>query len=87
MSAIEELKQQDWVRSLLQDNQSRPTKKKHVNPNVAFPFQDNFSISTIHGANTAPANSPTTPAASETIEIPEDDNNISVLTSKNLSQS
>jgi hypothetical protein len=80
MSAIAEFKQQDWVWSLSQDNQSRPTKKKHGNPNVAFPFQDNFSVRTFHCATIAPANSLTAPAASETIKIPKDNNDISILT-------
>jgi hypothetical protein len=82
MSANAEFKQQDWVQSLLQNNQSRQTKKKHVDPYVAFPFQDDFSVSTIHGANVTPAISPTAPAASETIKIPEDHDDISVLTLK-----
>ncbi len=60
----------------------------HVNPNAAFPFQDNFSIGRIHGAK---AKTPTqdTAAALATakiVEIKDDDNHISVLTSKTTSK-
>jgi hypothetical protein len=51
MSAIAEFEQQDWVKLLSQDDVAVPPKKAHVNPNVAFPFQDNFSMGTIHGAS------------------------------------
>ncbi len=67
-------------------NHSSSSKKKYVNPNVAFPFQDDFSVGTIHGANVTLANSRTAPAASETIKIADDDDNISVLTSKSLAE-
>ncbi len=53
---------------------------------MAFPFQDNFFIGTIHSANLTPANSRTAPAASETIKIADDNDNISVLTSKSLAE-
>jgi hypothetical protein len=86
MSAIAEFKQQDWVESLSQGNHSSSSKKKYGNPNVAFPFQDNFSVGTIHDANITPANSGTDPAASETIKIADDNDNISVLTLKSLAE-
>ncbi len=86
MSTITKFEQQDWVKSLSQSNHSSSTKKKHVNSNVAFPFQDNFSVGTIHSANITPANSRTAPAASETIEVADDDDNISILTSKSLAE-
>jgi hypothetical protein len=69
MSAIAEFEQQDWVKALSQGNHSSSSKKKYVNPNVAFPFQDDFSVGTIHGANVTLANSRTAPAASETLKL------------------
>jgi hypothetical protein len=70
----------------LQGNHSSSSKKKYVDPNVAFQFQDNFSVGTIHGANFTPANSMTAPAASETMDIADDNDNISILTSKSLAE-
>ena len=73
---IADFKQQDWVRHLAQEeNQGRST-KKHVDPNVAFPFQDDLSIGTIHGANAKT----TTPSSSDIIEIQDNKDVISVLT-------
>jgi hypothetical protein len=86
MSAIAEFEQQDWVKSLLQGDHSTSTKKRHVDPNVAFPFQDDFFVGTIHGANLTPANSRTAPAASGMIKVADDNDNISVLTSKSLAE-
>jgi hypothetical protein len=51
MSAIAEFKQQDWVKLLLQDGTTQQPTKAHVDPNVVFPFQNDFSFGTIHGAN------------------------------------
>jgi hypothetical protein len=86
MSAIAKFKQQDWVKSLMQGNHSSSSKKKYVNPNVAFSFQDNFSINTIHGANLTPTISRTAPAASEMIKIADDNDKISILTLKSLAE-
>ncbi len=86
MTAISEFKQQDWVKALLQGNHSSSSKKKYVDPNVAFPFQDNFSVGTNHSANVIPANSKTAPAASDMIKIADDDDNSSILTSKSLAE-
>jgi hypothetical protein len=86
MSTIAEFEQQDWVKSLSQGDHSSSSMKKYVNPNVTFPFQGNFSIGTIHGTNVTPENSRTAPAASETIKIADEDDNISVLTSKSLAE-
>jgi hypothetical protein len=44
MSAVAELEQLDWAKSLSQDNASSSNKKRHVDPNVVFPFQDDFSV-------------------------------------------
>ncbi len=51
MSAIAEFKHQDWVKLLLQDGNTQQPTKVHIDPNVAFPFQDDFSVGTIQGAN------------------------------------
>jgi hypothetical protein len=87
MSAIAEFKQLDWVKSLSQDNASSSNKKRHVDPNLAFPFQDDFSVGTIHGSNLAPTNSGMQPALSETIVIGDEDHDISILTSKTSADS
>jgi hypothetical protein len=88
MSAIAEFEQQDWVKLLTQESGDQRPKKTHVNPNAAFPFQDNFSVGTIHGAK---AKTPTQDTAAalataEIVEIKDDDNNVSVLTSKTTSK-
>ncbi len=91
MAAIAEFENQDWVQDILQAS-SNPTKEKaYVNPNIAFPFQDNFLVGTIHGAN--PKNNKSTPQQvagddndnKGVIKIldKEEDNDVSVLTSKN----
>ncbi len=63
MAAIADFKQQDWVKQLTQEENPRQLTKKHINPNVAFLFQDDFSIGTIHGT-TAKA---TTPSSSDIV--------------------
>ncbi len=50
-SAVAEFKHQDWVKLLSQDSGRRQPKMAHVNPNVVLPFQDDFSVGTIQGAN------------------------------------
>ncbi len=55
---------------------------------MAFPFQDDFSVGTIHGAN-AKASTPSAAAAptvTEVVEIQEDKDNVSVLTAKTTSK-
>jgi hypothetical protein len=86
MSAITEFEQQDWVKYLMQGDHSSSTKKKHVKPNMAFPFQDNFSVGTIHGASLPPANSRTSSAASGTIKVADDNDDINGLTSNSLTE-
>ncbi len=88
MSAIAEFEQQDWVKLLTQDSGEQWPKKARINPNAAFPFQDNFSVRTIHGAK---AKTPTqdtvaAPAVAEIVEIQDYDDDISVLTSKTTSE-
>jgi hypothetical protein len=48
-----EFESQDWVKNLAQAD-TNPPKKQFADPNAAFPFQDNFSVGTIHGTNMKP---------------------------------
>jgi hypothetical protein len=81
LSEVIEFENQDWVKILAQADNSAPT-KEYVDSNAAFPFQDEFSVGTIHGANmTSPSNN----QGAETgtvVEIVDNDDDISVLTSK-----
>ena len=74
------------VKNIAQADQTNLT-KKHVDPNAAFPFQDDFSVRTIHGNNVAVQSNkqekgPGTKDATAVIEITDDSNYISMLTSK-----
>jgi hypothetical protein len=51
MLAIAKFEQQHWVKLLSQNSSTQQPKKTHIDPNVAFPFQDDFLVGTIHGAN------------------------------------
>ncbi len=88
MAATAEFRQQDWVKQLTQNRGEHQPKKTHVDPNVAFPFQDDFSVGRIHGAKvTTPRQSmaePTTTA--EVLEIDNVDDYVSVLTTKTTSE-
>jgi hypothetical protein len=64
----------------MQGNAVQGTTKQHIDPNVAFPFQDDFSVGIIHGAN---ANKAVTPSAKEVVEIQDDNDDVSILTTKN----
>ncbi len=88
MSAIAKFEQQDLVKLLSQDSGTQQPKKMHVDPNVAFPFQDDFLVGTIHGANmkTTTQETAATTTMTEVVEIQDDDENISVLTSKTTSK-
>ncbi len=80
MAAIAKFEQQDWVQQLT--GGEKPTKgavKQHVDPNVAFPFEDDFSVRTIHGTNAA--NQPT-PTSSKVVEIQDNDDDVSILLTK-----
>jgi hypothetical protein len=80
MAAIAEFEQQDWVQQLTGGGkETNGVAKQHVNPNVAFPFDDDFSVGNIHGANAAKQ---PTPIASEVVEIQDNEDNVSVLTTK-----
>ncbi len=88
MSAIVEFKQQDWVKLLSQDSGVQQPTNAHVNPNVAFSFQDDFSVVTFHGANAKAAtlSAAATPTTTEVVEIQDDEDNVSVLTAKTTSE-
>ncbi len=51
---VAEFKNQDWVKDILNGDSSgeKRSAKAYANHNVAFHFKDNFSVGTIHGANT-----------------------------------
>ncbi len=59
------------MKLLSQDSGATRHTKAHVNPNVAFPFQDDFSVGTIHGANqkTSTPSAAMTPTAMDVVEI------------------
>jgi hypothetical protein len=81
LSKVIEFENQDWVKILAQADNSAPT-KKYIDPNAAFPFQDEFSVGTIHGAN---LKSPSNNQGTETgtmVDIVDNDDGISILTSK-----
>ncbi len=83
-----EFKQQDQVKLLLQDSGTQQPTKAHINPNVVFPFQDDFSVGTIHGANVK-ASTPraaAAPTATEVVEIQDNKDDVSVLAGKTSSK-
>jgi hypothetical protein len=79
MAAIAEFEQQDWVQQLTGGDKQNIGAKQHVNPNVAFPFDDDFLVGTIHRANAAKQ---PTPDARAVVEIQDDKDDVSVLTTK-----
>ncbi len=84
MSAIAKFEEQDWVKLLSPDSSTQWPKKTHVDTNVAFPFQDDFLVGTIHSANVKMTIQETAaaPTATDVVEIQDGDDEISVLTSK-----
>ncbi len=46
---------------------------------MAFPFQDKFSVGTIHGAN---VNKAVTPNVNKVVEIQDNNDDVSILTTK-----
>jgi hypothetical protein len=64
MASVAEFENQDWVQDILQATPNSTKEKAYVNPNVAFPFQDDFLVGTIHGANTGTNKSTPQQAAS-----------------------
>ncbi len=86
MSAVMEFGIQDWVKNIAKVDQSN-LMKKHVDPNVVFPFHNNFSVGAIHGKNTMTTSKDqaagTAPKDMATVkEIIEDKDDIRVLTTK-----
>jgi hypothetical protein len=81
MAAIVDFKQQDWVKQLMQEESPRQTTKKHADPNVASPFQDNYSVGIIHGANAKA----TIPSTLDIVEIQDNEEDINLLTTKTAS--
>jgi hypothetical protein len=83
IAAIAEFEQQDWVQQLTGGGITlNVPARQHVNPNVAFPFEDDFSIVTIHEANANAKQS--SPTANEVVEIQDDEDKVSVLTTKTI---
>ncbi len=81
MAAIEEFKQQDWVQLLTGgDTKTNEATKRHVDPNAAFPFEDDFSVGTIHGANATAKHS--SPMVNKVVEILDNKDNVSILRTK-----
>jgi hypothetical protein len=81
MAAIEEFEQQDWAQLLTGgDTKTNGATKRHVDPNAAFPFEDDFSVGTIHGANATAKHS--SPTVNKVVEILDDEDDVSVLTTK-----
>jgi hypothetical protein len=82
MATIAEFKQQDWVKQLAQEPAVQQPAKQHMDPNVAFPFQEDFSVGTIHGANAKTI----TPNTNKVVEIQNNEDNVSILTTKTASE-
>jgi hypothetical protein len=85
-STVMEFENQEWVKNIAQADQTN-VKKKHVDPNAAFPFQDDFLVRTIHGKNEAvqpkdQVESTGAKDATKVIKITKNNKDISVLTSK-----
>ncbi len=54
LAAIAEFEDQDWVKDIINTgtaNEGTKKTKAYVDPNIAFPFADDFSVGKIHGAN------------------------------------
>ena len=60
----------------------RQSTRAHIDPNVAFPFQDDFSVGTIHGANVTNhlAERVVTVKEADVVEIQDEKDDVSVLT-------
>jgi hypothetical protein len=90
MAAVAAFENQVWVQDILQVTSNSTKEKAYINPNVAFPFQDDFSVGTIPGANAGTNKCTPQHAASDKsnkegvfkILDNDDDNDMSVLTSK-----
>ncbi len=80
MAAIAKFKQQDWVQQLTEVNATQSAKQQHLDPNVAFPFGDDFLVGIIHGANAR--TKVTSPALNEVVEIQDNDDDMSIFTTR-----
>ncbi len=78
MAAIREFEQQDWVKQLAQDSVAQQATKKYMGPNIVFPFQDDFLVGTIHGAN----DKAVTPNTNKVVKIQDNEDKVSILTTK-----
>jgi hypothetical protein len=81
LSVVIKFENQEWVENLAQANKTNH-KKNYVNPNAAFPFQDNFSVETIHGSNMKVPSKDQGAEEAKVIEIVDNDKDVSVLTTK-----
>jgi hypothetical protein len=81
LSAVIKFESQDWVKNLAQAD-ANPPKKQFADPNAAFPFQEDFSVGTIHGTNMKPPSKDQGAKKAKANEIANNDNNVSVLTTK-----
>ncbi len=81
LSEVIKFKNQDWFKNLAQANSS-PPKKHFVDPNAAFPFQDDFSVGRIHGTNAKAPLREQGADETDVIKIIDDGNDVSVLTTK-----
>ncbi len=76
------------MKCLSQGTSAQPTQRAHVDPNATFPLEDNFSVGTIHGGNTKPPiqDSAVAMAAADVVEIQDDEDDGSVMTSKTIGE-
>jgi hypothetical protein len=89
-AAVADFENQDWVRDIIHATSNTSKEKAYVDPNIAFPFEDDFLVGTIHGTNTRTKKSNTKQAASDksndegVIKILDNDNEdtMSALTTK-----
>ncbi len=81
LSAVIEFENQEWVKNVAQANKTNH-EKNYFNPNAAFPFQDDFSVGTIHGTNMKPPSKDQGVGEAKVIEIVYDDDDVSVFTTK-----
>jgi hypothetical protein len=76
-----EFKSQDRVKNLTQAN-ANPPKKKFADPDVAFPFQDDFSAGTIHGTNMKLPLKDQGAEKAKVIKVVNNNDDVSILTTK-----
>jgi hypothetical protein len=88
MASIAKFEQQDWVKLLTQDSGTGASTTTRNNPNMAFNFQDDFSVGTIHGTNARAVGRDTADATAKTdvVEVDNKDDDVSVLTTKTTSK-